>query len=215
MSVPTVTIVTPWWNSPELANGYLAAMGVGQPEDVIVIDNGSLPPLTGPIANHAKLSFRDNRGFAAACNAGLRAAETDAVVFLNNDVLPLGGDWLGPIRALLRPGRFVGPDLRIDPHTAVDGRTLPYIDGWCLAGMRTDLLRLGGFDEDFEEPSYYGDNDLCVRARHAGFKLVQVNISLRHLGNYTSKSMDVTGVSVRNHRRYCEKVRALYAPAAA
>ena len=62
---------------------------------------------------------------------------------------------------------LAGP-LRFGRHADVDGEQFPYIDGWCLAGMREDLLRLGGFDEGLDEPAYYSDNLLCLEARAAG-----------------------------------------------
>src|SRR5207253_8391938 len=107
-------------------------------------------------------------GFGRACNAGLRMARTDAVLFLNNDVIAKARGWLEPIRNALEPGVLVGAELCSDPHGAVDGVSMPYLDGWCLAGMTEDLLELGGFDETFQPPAYFEDNDLCLRARMAG-----------------------------------------------
>ncbi len=126
-------------------------------------------------------------GFNKANNIGLRIATMDAVLFLNNDVINTQDGWLEPIRAALRPGRLVGSRLMVEDHTRVNGRLYPYLEGWCLAGMRQDLLDLGGWDETLEEPAYYGDNLLSLRAKRAGLKLVQVDVGLKHLGNYTSK----------------------------
>ena len=67
----------------------------------------------------------------------------------------------------------MGP-LRYDNHAKVDDQSLPYLDGWCLAGMREDLLELGGFDESLEEPAYYSDNLLCLEARAHGMTLRDV-----------------------------------------
>ena len=65
---------------------------------------------------------------------------------------------------------------------------MPYIDGWCLAGMRTDLLDLGGWDDSLEEPSYYSDNLLCLEARAAGFVLREVPTGLIHKSGQTSQA---------------------------
>lgn len=62
---------------------------------------------------------------------------------------------------------------------------MPYIDGWCLAGRRDDLVELGGF-APLEEPAYYSDNLLCLEARAAGMTLRDVRVGLRHLKNVTS-----------------------------
>lgn len=202
-----ITVVTPWLNCPELRDGYWQAIDAGlAPDDrVVIVDNGSSPPVEAPTDSLIRLD--SNQGFAAACNIGLERANTDAVLFLNNDVRLRDRRWLEMIRQELRPGVLVGPDLRITRHTAVDGRIVPYLDGWCLAGLTEELRELGGFNEDFEEPSYYGDNELCVRARAHGMKLVQCDAGLRHLGNYTSRHTDVSAVSERNRARYEAAVR--------
>ena len=210
---PSITIVTPWLNAHELIPGYWNAVEseLVDGDRVIVVDNGSVDPLheTWTCAPSMIRRNEQNTGFNRANNAGLGRSETDAVLFLNNDIRATAPGWLQPIRDALQPGVLVGADLRDDRHTAVDGRVIPYLDGWCLAGMRDDLIRIGGWNEDFEEPAYYGDNELCARAREAGMELVEVPIALRHVGNYTSKRMDITGVSTRNRARYEQAVREL------
>lgn len=200
----TVTIVTPWLDAHELIPAYRRAIDTALTEDdrLVIIDNGSTLPIPG-----ATIRLPTNHGFSRACNFGLDAADTDAVLFLNNDVRMTSATWLQQIRQALKPGVLVGAQLRTDAHTAVDGQVVPYLDGWCLAGMRDELLALGGWNPVFEEPAYYGDNELCVRAQAAGFRLVQVPVGLQHLGNYTSRRMDVTGVSARNRDRYVAAVR--------
>ncbi len=96
------------------------------------------------------------------------------MLFLNNDVTHLASDWLQPIKDALKPGRLVGASLVTSDHTRVDGRLFPYLDGWCVAGLRQDLLDLGGWDETLEEPAYWSDNLICLKARQEGFRLVQV-----------------------------------------
>ncbi|MCR4339228.1 MAG: glycosyltransferase, partial [Gemmatimonadaceae bacterium] len=131
---PTTAIVTPWVDHPELVEDYMAAVADGPPDELLVIDNGSTPPL-----DFAAVRFEENRGFTAASNAGLAAARTDAVLFLNNDVVMTRPGWLDMIRDALEPGVLIGARLRYDRHGDVDGQPLPYLDGWCLAGMTADL----------------------------------------------------------------------------
>ncbi len=209
--LPTVTVVTPWMDHLELADDYLAAIGDGDPDELIVVDNGSTPPL--PFDG---IRFEENRGFAPACNAGLARAATDAVVFLNNDIALTRPGWLHAILRALEPGVLVGAQMRQDSHADVDGYPMPYLDGWCLAGMRSDLLDLGGFDETYLEPSYFGDNDLCLRARAAGMSLREVRVGLRHKLNATSGGSAAPGVreaTTANRARYLERARDLLTPA--
>ncbi len=204
----SITVVTPWLNHMELADKYWQAMSVADVQ-VLVIDNGSEPPLP----NGVRLDH--NTGFSHACNVGLELAQTDAVLFLNNDVVATAVDWVEPIREALEPGVLVGPVIRYDEHGMVDGHQLPYMDGWCLAGMRDDLLELGGWDEEYEEPSYFGDNDLSFRARLAGMSLREVRVPLIHLASQTSggeKNPDVMETCRRNHQRFVSVVREALEP---
>lgn len=198
-----LTVVTPWWNHRELERDYWAAI---LPEDVavIVIDNGSEPRLP----NGWRLDR--NVGFSRACNIGLELVRTEAVLFLNNDIAATGHGWADVIRDALEPGFLVGAQLRRDPHGGVDGQSLPYLDGWCLAGMRDDLMDLGGFDEDYLEPAYYSDNDLCLRARADGMTLREAPVDLVHKLNQTAgHTPDVSVATFANRERFAVRAREL------
>lgn len=196
-----VTIVTPWHNHMELAKDYWNAVsptGAG----VLVVDNGSEPPLPNGIR------MGRNAGFSPACNRGLELVQTDAVMFLNNDVYATDPGWLARLTAALEPGVLVGPQLRTDPHTVIDGEHLPYLDGWCLLGMTDDLVELGGWDESYDEPSYYSDNDLCFRARLEGMTLREVPCGIHHKGGATSGANGwLMPSTVANRARFESRVR--------
>ena len=180
--MPSVTVITPWRNHPEFVDGYLEAIDAGQPDHFLIVDDNSDPPL-----EFADVWLKGHsHGFCSACNAGLAAAGTDAVVFLNNDIQLVRANWLREIRALLKPRTLVG-ELRTGSHTHVDGREHPYIDGWCIAAMREDLLELGGWDDTLEEPAYYSDNMLTLRALEAGWDVSTLNVGLHHLVSGTAK----------------------------
>lgn len=226
---PTVTVVTPWRDHVELAPAYWSAIDAGGPERVLIVDNASTPPLYGTVvpkagdgpASRLDLRLEENAGYSRASNVGWRVAArmpdpTDAVVFLNNDVALGDPGWLDSIRRELRRGRLVGAELRIDAHTDVDGRRLAYLDGWCVAAMLPDLVALDGFDEGYEEPSYFGDNDLCLRAKARGMRLVQAETRLRHIGGATRRDLDVAtvdAITIRNRERFAARARELRAAA--
>lgn len=202
----TLTVCTPWHNHLEFTRDYWLAMREAD-ATVLIIDNGSEPPLP----NAVRLS--SNSGFSHACNVGLWLAQTDAVLFLNNDVAATSRDWLDRLRAALEPGVLIGANLRDDAHGGVDGQALPYLDGWCLAGMRAELLSLGGFDEDFAEPAYYSDNDLSLRARAAGMTLREVRVGLVHKLNGTASRADPQTIRATelNRDRFMSRARSLLA----
>lgn len=208
---PTVAVVTPWTNHLELLPDFERAIELGPPpNELIVVDNASDPPLA-----FAAIRSNKNVGFSGGSNLGMRAATSDIVVFTNNDVALSRPGWLAELCHAVGPGVLVGP-IRDGRHADVDGQSFPYIDGWCLAGMRADLLELGGWDESFDEPSYYGDNDLCFRARAAGMTLRDVQPGLVHKLNGTAGSADrpeVRRATAANRARYEARVRELLVPA--
>lgn len=202
---PSISVVVPWYGKPELADAFWKALDGEETHEVLVVDNGSDPPV-----ERAEIRLTDNTGFCHANNVGLEAATGEAVLFLNNDIALGETGWLEKIRAALEPGVLVGALMRNDPHTAVDGERHPYLDGWCIAGMKDDLVELGGWDTEYTEPAYYSDNDLCLRAQRAGMKLVAVGPPLVHLENQTAgpaTNPDVIVATRDNRERYVEKVR--------
>lgn len=206
----TVSIVTCWLAHPELAADYVEAIEdeLEAGDEVIIMDNGDAPALP---FHFRVISPGDNLGFAAGSNAGLRRAAGEVVVMLNNDIRLGRRGWLEELRQTVEPGVLVGP-LRADFHSHVDGNPMPYLDGWCLAGMREDLLALGGFDEGLQEPAYYSDNLLCLEARAAGMTLRELRVGLVHKLNVTagaSSEPDVRAAATVNRDRYFARVREL------
>ena len=68
---------------------------------------------------------------------------------------------------------------------------------------------LSGGSDWVEKRPYYSNNTLPARARAGGMKLGQVPVGLKHIGNYSTRRMNVDGVSKRNRERYEGIVREL------
>jgi GT2 family glycosyltransferase len=104
------SIVIPVFNREELTRNCLATLlptlaGAGEGE-VIVVDNGSRPQTAAMLAAFpwARVLRNDtNRGFAAACNQGARAAAGRLICHLNNDTVAQRG-WLANMIARVEPG---------------------------------------------------------------------------------------------------------------
>lgn len=206
-----ITIVTPWYEHQYLLGAYWKAVKpeLRRRDKVLIVDNGHAPEILKDFAFF--ISAEENLGFAKGSNYGLKLAKTDAVLFLNNDIALGRQGWLEEIRQALEPGVLCGP-LRSGIHADVDGTPMPYIDGWCLAGMREDLLELGGFDEELQEPAYYSDNLLCLEARAAGMTLRDIRPGLIHKENVTAgppSAPDVQAASAANRERYLARAREL------
>ena len=128
---PRSSIVIPMRDQMQLTRACLNALlreehaGV----EIIVVDDRSSPLQAAALGAYAPavriVRPRDGAGFAAACNAGVAAAQGQNVVLLNNDVLPLPG-WLDSLERYAaehpqRGDRGVAADLA-GPHRAVRRR---------------------------------------------------------------------------------------------
>ncbi len=204
----TVAIVTPWFEHRDLWSDYEKVINAAHADELLIVDNGSDPPL-----DFATLRLDTNEGFCGGSNVGLHASRTDIVVFLNNDVSIIDENWLDQLLEPLEDGTLVGARIRQDPHTLVNGKVLPYIDGWCLAGYREELLEIGGWDTTLEEPGYFSDNLLCLEARAHGMRLREANVGLLHKRNQTTGHDVDSAIAATeaNHARYLARARELMA----
>jgi glycosyltransferase involved in cell wall biosynthesis len=85
---PTLSVVIPVYNAPELARRSVesALAQTWSPLEVVVVDDGSEPPLDlGELASRVKLVRQPNRGASAARNTGVAEARGDWVHFLDAD----------------------------------------------------------------------------------------------------------------------------------
>lgn len=172
--------------------------------EVIVVDNGStdrsLDLLARGYPEVRVLALGQNRGFAGACNAGIRAARGEFIVLLNNDT-EADPHWLSEVVAAFERHPEAGIvaskmllfDRRDTFHTAGDFYRVDGIPGnrgvWkrdegqydneeyvfsaCggSAAYRREMLdRIGLLDEEF----FYSceDVDLAWRAQLAGYRCV-------------------------------------------
>lgn len=196
-----ITVIIPNYNGAALLPACLDALLRQRrpPAAVVVVDNGSQDGSRELALAHrvrpTLIAFPENRGFAAAVNAGIRSAVTPAVALLNNDALA-DPCWLEAGAKGLR--RFPEADVfaslilrahhrdRVDSAgdaMARDGRPRPLGRDDRAAGydrvrevfsasagaafFRRGLFdELGPFDESFF--AYLEDVDLGFRARLLG-----------------------------------------------
>jgi GT2 family glycosyltransferase len=215
---PRVTVVIPNWNGERflrLCLGSLRDQSFGDFE-TIVVDNGSVDSSIAFMEEHFPeanvVPLGENRGIAAAFNAGIESSGTEYVVLLNNDTEQDPG-WL---EALVRAaenhpeaGLFASKLVDFHDRTILDGAGdairlsgLPYrlghgerdtgrfdrpgyVFGACAAAAlyRRDMLdEVGLFDEDFI--SYCEDGDLSFRAQLAGYRCFYVpGAVVYHMGS--------------------------------
>jgi GT2 family glycosyltransferase len=202
-----VSVIVVNWNRRDLLRACLSSLARQRAvrQETIVVDNGS----SDGSADMAEFEFgarvirnRENRGFCAANNQGIAAAQGELIALLNNDA-EADPDWLDRLsRAFER-----APDIGMAASKVVDWQTpsqidkaghLIYPDGqnrgrgsgardvgqfdreeealWpdgCAAMYRKRMLdEIGGFDEDFF--AYGDDAELGLRARIAGWRCLYV-----------------------------------------
>lgn len=211
-----ITALIPTWNRRDLLAGIVRQLQTEQPEVVriIVIDNGSTDQSAewAGQAGVEVIRFAENRGFAAAVNAGWRAVQTRWTAVLNNDVLLVPG-YLSLLREHAEQWRaaWATGKLLTSSGNLIDATTDAVSRGACAwrAGhgrpdgpfwsethtaqfvpLTAALLRtclrdeVGLLDERFE--SYLEDIDFSLRCAIQGREGLYVPEAIgRHLGSAT------------------------------
>ena len=184
-----VDVVLPCLDEAAALPGVLSRMPVGV--RVIVVDNGSVDATAAIASAHGALVVRERqRGYGAACHAGLCAATASVVAFMDADGSLDPMDLIDVTRPILdgetdlavtvrQPtGRNAFPWLlrlanreltrRIRVRTGVRLRDV----GPMRAARRDDLLALGLTDRRSGYPA-----ETVVRAADAGWRIAQVSVS--------------------------------------
>jgi GT2 family glycosyltransferase len=201
---PQASVIVLSWNGrddlPDCLNALLA-----QDYDeleILVVDNGSSDGSADLVAERFPqvrlIRNERNLGFATGNNIGLRKANGDVLVLLNQDTVVQPGWLAGLAEGLLGApdigivgGKACYPDGRLQHaggwvdergaghhfgHCETDqgqydvSRDVDFVTGAGLAITRRALETIGGLDEGFS-PAYYEDVDWCFRARRAGLRV--------------------------------------------
>ena len=192
------SIIIPTFNGLALLKACVASIRkhTAVPYEIIVVDNGSQDgTLTYCQHENLKLvALPANLGFPAACNYGLRFAEGHTLMLLNNDTI-VTPNWLPNLLNCLNSredvgmvgpvSNYVNGKQRIRVHfTGISNMAQKYnhvnpgewrvtkrLVGFCLLFKREMFEQVGFLDERFA-PGYFEDDDLCYRARIAGYHLL-------------------------------------------
>jgi GT2 family glycosyltransferase len=207
VSPPTVSIVIPNWNGAAHLRNCLDSLEtleyLHERVETIIVDNGSEDESRALVEDGYPgvrlIELDENVGFAAACNAGARAASHDCIAFLNNDMRveprwltalvdrydPRAGyvcvagvilDWEGE-RIDFAGGwvnfhGFAGQmhqGKALDERLIEDGSDLLFACGGSMLIDRKVFLGLGGFDPAYF--AYFEDVDLGWRLWLSGYKV--------------------------------------------
>ncbi len=161
---------------------------------------------------------RANLGFSAGNNQGLALAQGETVLLLNNDTVVTQG-WLermlsvlerhpetglvGPVSNSVSGPQLVSPvaysslaDLPAFAAQVASARSgqsaeVPRLVGFCLLMRRSAVEKIGGLDAQFGSGNFE-DDDLCLRAGFAGFKLrIALDAFVHHTGGQTFRGAKI------------------------
>jgi GT2 family glycosyltransferase len=234
---PDLTLVIPVHNGLALTQQCVETIRryTTIPYRILLVDNGSTDGTAewADADNVECLSLGANRGFAAGCNAGVRATLGRYAVILNNDTV-LSPGWAegllkhleaDPTVGLVGPSTnyaascqqieagYSGLDQylqfakRVAREHAGEGMEVDRLVGVCLLARRRLFEEVGLFDERFGLGNYE-DDDFCLRVRLAGYRLLWAkDVFIHHVGSQTFAALPTSyqGLLERNRTLLREK----------
>jgi HAD superfamily hydrolase (TIGR01662 family) len=197
-AAPHFDLVVPTVGRPSLSRlmQSLAQCEGPAPARLLVVDDRTRPGqhvLEGSVTPGCDVEVLtgSGKGPAAARNTGWRAARSEWVAFLDDDVVvtdtwlkDLANDLLGLDRGVAgSQGRIMVPLPQHRPPTDWERNVKGLEEArWATADMayrRSVLSKVGGFDERFRR-AYREDSDLGLRVTSAGHKIVPGNRRVLH-----------------------------------
>lgn len=202
------SIIICTWNNLRYTKNCISSIRkkTKEPYQLVVVDNGSDDGSVGYIQTILEkddmlICNAENKGFSAGNNQGMKFANGEYILLLNNDTIIKDEGWIEKLIVAERiGGGLVGVNLRRVERDDVKGMFLYqgdgdykhqwcYLEGWCLLAKRTLFEELEGFDERFF--CYSEDADLSFRVRkQLNLPLTEVKIPVDHIGQMTSSILE-------------------------
>lgn len=211
--MPKFSIVIPVCGNEEMTRDCIKSIRENTLDfEIIVVDNGSDPAWSGV---DGFIRNNENLGFPKAVNQGIKASTGEVVVILNNDTI-VSPHWLEYLDEHLKKFDLVGPctnnisgiqQVACTPYAGKDGfyktaekfhsenqnQSIAYhrLVFFCVAIKREVIKKIGLLDDIFS-PGNFEDDDYCLRAIEAGFKVGIANdVLIYHIGSATHKALNV------------------------
>lgn len=223
------SIVIPVFNQHDMTQECIDAIRENTQDcEIIIVDNGSTPPIKKPFTGFIEtrvIRNEENKGFPVAINQGIRAAKGETIILLNNDCVVTPG-WADGLLAHLNEGNvhIVGPVTNfaaglqrvqiesygnkeelnkaaaaLSEECAGEMEEVNFVIGFCMAFKRSLFEEIGPFDESLW-PCSGEEISFCLKARAAGYKIgIAHDVYVHHEGSQTFKAMDV------NYEEICKR----------
>jgi len=233
-----VSIVILCWNQLEFTRQCVESLLAddSHPYELILVDNGSTdetPAYLAGIPGAKVIRNEQNLGFPKGCNQGIQAATGEYILLLNNDTIVVPGllselvaaaesdpviGLVGPVSNCVSGPQQVAASYgtTAELHRFAAGLAgqhrgalveVERLVGFCLLVKREVLEKIGGFDERFGL-GLFEDDDLCLRARQAGYRAVYApGVFIHHYGSRTITALGLSDGSLldENKRKFEEK----------
>ncbi|MEW5705489.1 MAG: tetratricopeptide repeat protein [Actinomycetota bacterium] len=206
------------------------------PFELILVDNGSTDGTSAyfnSIVGAKVITNKVNLGFAKGCNQGIKIAEGDYILLLNNDVI-VTECWLenmieclesdpsigivGPRSNYVSGPQFIEVDYKSIEALHSFAREfnrqgsdkwfdLDVAIGFCMLIKREVINKVGLLDERYGIGNFE-DNDFCMRAKMAGYRIVCAgNTFIHHFGNRTfiGNDLPLQNLLIENKRIFDKK----------
>lgn len=227
--MPKYSIIIPVCDNEDLTFNCLQSIRKNTNDyEIIIVDNGSKVPWTGV---DRIIRNEENLGYPKACNQGIEAAEGEIIILLNNDT-EVTPQWTERLSAHFDKFDVVGPVTNqisgpqkietIEPflpeyaddeaksqYQAEKGKTESWhrLVFFCVAIKKAVIEKIGMLDEQFS-PGNYEDDDFCLRAIQAGFRLgIARDVFIYHKGSATHQSLNLDHQKLlnRNAEKFAKK----------
>ena len=180
---PKYSVVIPYYKLQTMTAKCIdSVLSNCDPDEIICVNDGDRRVERSNV-KHVKLGR--NYGFPRAVNEGVKAAQNEFVVIINNDTLMYPNGLERLVAALRDPlVGMVGQDGgKLDEQFNHAGKVWDnpdYVEMFCCAVRKSVWERVGPLDEGMGR-GYGEDSDWGIRARKMGYKLVTVPGCCEHL----------------------------------
>lgn len=237
MDKKRVTIVTLTYNHLDVSKEFIASLYQYTKEhtfDLIIVDNFSsdgtreyLHQLEQERSNVRVIYNSENLGYSKGNNIGIKAAKTEIIGLLNNDIL-LSPNWLENIlmsfdeysdAGLIAPTMLIDSDktagikckrnryLTVGKANANSAFSLCHKELYpqfsCVFLKRSLTEEIGILDENFT-PAFYEDDDYIIRVWRAGYSCYVCNKSF-YFHNHSKTSSELPAYIAARNREYLIK----------